>query len=184
MDIIKISAYVTVFGGIGTVILLWDKIKPFLYRTTKLNIFSPSEAELRKLKISPRLHLNTWQSSKKENKFGIIIHSYFLVSNLSESFNNTVTSAIITNYKTSCSLLMRPKSENILNDPWGSNETILPNRTYELWLSCYLDKIKIKRNKKLKIHLQFIDKYSNTYKVKNILFESKQLKEDKLLPKS
>jgi hypothetical protein len=161
-------------------IYFWDRIKPLLYRATKLQLFSVSfNVNLKQLKISPILHQNTWSLKKVDKNYNIIVNAYFWVSNLSDSYSNSIASIKAINHKTSCSPLLRPVINNNFSKPWDSKTSIFPNTTCELWLACSLTKKRVNNNKGIKFNFLFIDKYSNNYKIKNVIFEPKQLEKER-----
>jgi len=169
---------VLVLSSIGTiitaVIVLWDKIKPLLFKFTKLQIFTVnSEDELRQLKISPVLQKNKWTVGRHQGKPAIWLDSYFVVSNLSETFNNAVTSVRIKKYKTHGELIMQIGKYGA----WRESEHIPPNTSCDLWVTFFLNNKVVKKGKSINLEFIFFDKYYNSYKVRDILFEYIQRKD-------
>lgn len=170
MDIFIIAAIATI---IGTIILLWDKIKPLLFRATGFQIFSSSKNELKQLKISPVLQKNTWSIGTHKGKPAIWLDSHFIVSNLSETFNNAVTSVKTKKHKTHGYIMTKFNKYGA----WGGTEQISPNSSCDLWATFFLNNKTVKEGKSINLDLVFFDKYYNTYKIKDILFEYIQRKD-------
>jgi hypothetical protein len=170
MDIFILAAIATIGGFI---FFLWDRIKPILFRVTKLQIFSSSKNELKQLKISPVLQRNTWSVGIHKGKPAIWLDSHFIVSNLSETFNNAVTSVKTKKHKTHGYVMTKFGEYGA----WGGTEKIPPNTSCDLWVTFFLNNKTVKEGKSINLDLIFIDKYYNSYKIKDILFEYIQRKD-------
>lgn len=165
------TEWIIILAAIGTiittVIILWDKIKSRLFRITKFQMFSSATNVLKQLKISPVLQKNTWSVGIHKGKPAIWLNAYFVVSNLSKAFNNSVTSVKTKKYKTH-GYIMTKFGEH---GAWGGTEIIPQDTSCELWVAFFINNKTSKQGNSINLDLIFYDKYYNTYKIKDIVLE-------------